>query len=290
MSKCPLVSIGLPTYNRPEGLTRTVQYLLTQDYKNIEVIISDNNSSDKRVRETLEKFSSSDNRIEFIIQTENIEIEPNFNFVFSKAKGKYFMWMADDDIFDHNYITKCVAFLEDNNDYYLCSGLTTYFDSIPKSFTEKPIILNNTNGLVRMFNYYLRVQKNGIFYGLYRNNMNFHNPIEHYVGSDWNHIGRIAILGKIHTLTNVKILRSDKGGSSSRQKIISRWAFAGWKKYFLEINIAYLVSRNFFNQITIRNKYNALGRKIIQLIIFNILIFKFLYNSFIKRYNLLFHK
>ncbi len=94
----PFLTIGIPTYNRPEGLEKVIQYLIKQDYQHLEIIISDNCSPNPRVKEILEHYAALDHRIRYFIQAKNIEAEPNFNFVFHQAKGDYFMWMADDDI------------------------------------------------------------------------------------------------------------------------------------------------------------------------------------------------
>lgn len=128
MNSLPLVSIGVPTFNRPKQLHKTIQYLIKQDYKNIEIIVSDNCSTDIAVNEILEKYKNEDNRITYYIQKSNIEIEPNFNFVYHKAKGKYFMWVSDDDEFDDNYIAECVTFLEQHQEYVLCSGISKYYN------------------------------------------------------------------------------------------------------------------------------------------------------------------
>lgn len=93
----PLVSIGVPTFNRPAGLERALISLLQQTYKNIEIIISDNNSSDERVLDVIKKYSSEDSRIQYYRQNTNRGALANFQFVLKKATGKYFMWASDDD-------------------------------------------------------------------------------------------------------------------------------------------------------------------------------------------------
>lgn len=279
----PLVSVGLPTYNRPEGLEKTIKYLISQDYQNLEIIISDNCSTNNNVKKVLEKYSSLDKRIVFFIQKENIEIEPNFNFVFHKAAGKYFMWLADDDEFESNYISKCVSFLETNLDYKLCSGIPTYYKNGNYIFKEKPIQLSSNIAVFRIFKYFAKVYKNGVFYGVYRNDMNFKSPIQKHIGGDWTHIARVALLGKINVLEDVKCIRSDDGGSSSRSKITSRWNFKGLQRVFLEPYISYSVAKYLFNEKIVKDKYPMLARTIIQIFIFTLLNLKFLLNSINKR-------
>lgn len=98
MNNLPLVSVGIPTYNRPEGLRKTLECITQQTYKNLEIIISDNNSSNLEVVKILEEFKTLDKRIICFQQTKNTGAAKNFHFVLKKAKGLYFMWASDDDI------------------------------------------------------------------------------------------------------------------------------------------------------------------------------------------------
>lgn len=104
----PLVTVAVPTYNRVQGLERTLSCMLNQTYRNLEIIISDNCSPDPAVRELLEKFSQEDKRIKYYVQEKNLSIIPNFQFLLDKANGRYFMWAADDDNWDDNFIEVCL--------------------------------------------------------------------------------------------------------------------------------------------------------------------------------------
>jgi glycosyltransferase involved in cell wall biosynthesis len=207
----PLVTIGVPTYNRPEGLEKTISFLLKQEYDNIEIKISDNCSTNIRIKEILEKYALQDKRVTYTIQKTNIQIEPNFNYVYTGATGKYFMWLADDDSFENNYIGSCVDFLEKNTDYLLCSGGCKYLKGGNVSYLEIDKSLESNSPLKRMFRYLYYVNKNGLFYGVYRNNIKFVKPIEKHIGADWCHLARIALLGKIKVLDHIVNVRSDEG-------------------------------------------------------------------------------
>jgi glycosyltransferase involved in cell wall biosynthesis len=93
----PLVSIGIPTYRRPAELRETLIQILSQTYKNLDVIISDNGTEGDEVTEVVQQFMNVDNRIRFFRQEKNIGPIKNFQFVLDQAIGKYFMWCADDD-------------------------------------------------------------------------------------------------------------------------------------------------------------------------------------------------
>lgn len=108
----PLVSVGIPTYNRPEGLRQTLECITSQTYRNIEIIISDNASPNSEVKRVAEEFTLKDKRIQYYQQDENKGAIFNFKFVLYKAHGEYFMWAADDDEWENFYIEKLVHLLE----------------------------------------------------------------------------------------------------------------------------------------------------------------------------------
>ena len=111
----PLVSVGIPTFNRPEGLRRTLQAISSQTYKNIEIIISDNYSDNLMVKDVIAEYKMRDSRINSFNQDSNIGIVNNFKFVLKKATGNYFMWAADDDEWDVDFIGELMSIIGDHS-------------------------------------------------------------------------------------------------------------------------------------------------------------------------------
>jgi len=107
----PLVSIGIPTYNRPEGLHRTLECITGQSYRNLEIIVSDNCSPGVDTENVVKEFQRDDPRIHYFRQDENRGPAANFAFVLEKATGDYFMWATDDDERDQDFIKSCVNLL-----------------------------------------------------------------------------------------------------------------------------------------------------------------------------------
>ena len=102
----PLVTIGIPTYNRANSyLRQALESAVKQTYPNIEIVVSDNCSTDDT--ETLVKYFE-DPRIRYFKQTENIGAYKNFNFCLHQAHGKYFLILSDDDLVDHDFIDVCM--------------------------------------------------------------------------------------------------------------------------------------------------------------------------------------
>lgn len=108
LQSSPLVSIGIPTYNRPKGIQETLSSITRQTYSNIEIIISDNCSPTSETEDVVREFMKKDSRIRYFRQEKNLGLFYNFKFVFDVSKGDYFTWAADDDTRDKKYIEKCL--------------------------------------------------------------------------------------------------------------------------------------------------------------------------------------
>lgn len=104
----PLVTVGLPVYNGQQRIGAALKSLTRQTYRNLEIIVSDNHSADH----TIERIRCiKDRRIRLFRRKANLGPGPNFNFVLSRARGRYFMWAAHDDIWEPEYITELVKLL-----------------------------------------------------------------------------------------------------------------------------------------------------------------------------------
>lgn len=123
----PKVSIGLPVYNAEKYLWLAFESLLAQDYGNIEVIVSDNGSTDATA-EVCFRYAAKDNRIQYYRNDTNVGAAKNFNRVFKLSSGKYFMWAAHDDVWDPSYISKGVAMLEAYPPAVLCCSTIKFID------------------------------------------------------------------------------------------------------------------------------------------------------------------
>ncbi|MEO8002984.1 MAG: glycosyltransferase family 2 protein [Arenimonas sp.] len=117
----PLVSVGIPTFNRPEGLSRALECIQKQTYKNIEIIVSDNCSPGEAVNALMHSLANNDRRIRYFRQKSNIGATANFEFVLHESTGKYFFWAADDDLCDATFIQQIVEAMEENPEVVLCA-------------------------------------------------------------------------------------------------------------------------------------------------------------------------
>ena len=116
-----LVSVGIPTRNRVALLERAVRSVLVQEGTELEIIVSDNASTDG-TRDLCEELSAADPRIRILRHPTDIGAEANFRAVLDDARGPLFMWLADDDWIDPGYIAECAAVLDQNPDHVVACG------------------------------------------------------------------------------------------------------------------------------------------------------------------------
>jgi glycosyltransferase involved in cell wall biosynthesis len=126
----PLVSVGMPVYNGEEWIAAAIESILNQTYRDFELVISDNNSSDA-TEEICRRYADSDSRIKYFRQPVNIGASPNYNFVFRAASAPYFKWASSNDICHETFLELCVAELESRPDLAVCHPRTRLFVDHP---------------------------------------------------------------------------------------------------------------------------------------------------------------
>src|SRR5437879_6275032 len=103
----PRVSIGLPVFNGEKYLAKALDSLLSQEYEDFELIISDNASADETGR-ICENYARRDSRIRYSRNTCNIGLAPNHNRVFNRSRGELFQWAAYDDEYSRQMLKRYV--------------------------------------------------------------------------------------------------------------------------------------------------------------------------------------
>lgn len=216
--KGPLISIGIPTYNRPEGLRLTLERIIGQTYENLEIIISDNCSPGRDTHGIVLEYMKIDTRIKYYRQDKNIGASANFQFVSDKATGEYFMWAADDDYFEHNdLVEKLLSACTDNilafPDFNFISG--------NNNVNYKALF--NIFGLCKTdYDYIIALCQYGYghpIYGLYNLNkfrengllFEFDNDLEYYNEGTFLH--KLFLKGKVKFVPEVCINYDYAGGS-----------------------------------------------------------------------------
>jgi glycosyltransferase involved in cell wall biosynthesis len=108
MNPDTLVSIGLPVRNAGNRITEVVRSVLAQDHQNVELVISDNASTDD-TEDVCRALAKEDPRIAYHRQAENIGLLNNFMAVIALASGTHFRWIGDDDRLEPAFVSRCLA-------------------------------------------------------------------------------------------------------------------------------------------------------------------------------------
>lgn len=127
----PLVSIGMPLFNAERHLAEALDSLLAQDYPNLELIISDNASTDA-TESICREYAARDKRISYHRTEANQGAVWNFNHVFELAQGELFMWAAHDDVRAPAFVSCCVAALDGHPEAVLCCTGVGFIDENSK--------------------------------------------------------------------------------------------------------------------------------------------------------------
>lgn len=128
IGKQPLVSILVPIYNQAGIFPATLRSIVNQTYKNIEILISDDCSTDG-ARHELQEFSERDDRIRLFLQDRNLGITGNYNFLASKISGQYVAIFSGDDLMSADKIASQVDLLEKNPNASFCHHSVDILDS-----------------------------------------------------------------------------------------------------------------------------------------------------------------
>jgi glycosyltransferase involved in cell wall biosynthesis len=100
------VTIGIPTHNRQNYLKRAVLSALAQTYRDIEIVVSNNASTDDTLRCMQE---IRDPRLVLLEQSTNIGMVGNFNACLNRATGELFLMLSDDDLLEPTAIERLSA-------------------------------------------------------------------------------------------------------------------------------------------------------------------------------------
>ena len=118
------VEILLTTYNSNlDFLKEQIDSILTQTYKNISLLISDDKSSNQEVIDLLKKYEEKDKRIKLYLQEKNLGYNKNFEFLLKCSGADYIMFCDHDDIWNSDKVEKSLKkILEEKVDLVYCNA------------------------------------------------------------------------------------------------------------------------------------------------------------------------
>ena len=110
----PLVSVIMPVYNAEEFLDKSVSSVINQTYKNLEILLIDDCSTDNSYN-ILKEYANKDNRIKLFHNEQNKHVSATRNVGIKNATGKYLYFIDSDDFIDNDYIEHLVKTAEKEN-------------------------------------------------------------------------------------------------------------------------------------------------------------------------------
>jgi glycosyltransferase involved in cell wall biosynthesis len=123
----PKLSIGIPVFNGQDFLPELLDSLLAQTFRDFEILICDNASSD-RTPQICREYEQRDSRIHYVRNRQNLGAVANFNRVFELSTAPLFKWAAHDDLYHETYLDACVTLLKENPDIILAHTGTAFID------------------------------------------------------------------------------------------------------------------------------------------------------------------
>ncbi len=108
-----MISICIPTYNGAKYLSETLQSIQSQNYQKIEVIMSDDSSSDDTLL-IVEAFKKQSDFPVYVFHHTPSGIGANWNNCLKHAKGKYIKFLFQDDVMENDCLEKMVKLIEEN--------------------------------------------------------------------------------------------------------------------------------------------------------------------------------
>jgi glycosyltransferase involved in cell wall biosynthesis len=239
----PTASLAIPVYNGEEFIAEAIRSILNQDYQDLELIITDNASTDGTER-ICREFAASDGRIRYIRNERNLGAGPNHNLGFELSSGKYFKWCACDDYLSPNFVGSCVSALENNQDAVIAQGTVQSVDHDGRPIPLIGSKLSNLEGLgpARRFQTVIATGQSMCYelLGVCRRDALKKTKLHGaYYGSDHPLLCEMALLGTFLHVPDIVFYNRDHAMRSMKQSQAERtvWQYANAKTYHSFVHI-----------------------------------------------------
>lgn len=115
----PHLSVGIPVYNGEQYIAEAIESILSQTFRDLELIISDNASTDA-TEQICRAYAARDSRVRYYRSDQNRGASWNHNRVVELARGEYFKWQCHDDYCEVTFLEKCLAVVHADPGVVLC--------------------------------------------------------------------------------------------------------------------------------------------------------------------------
>jgi glycosyltransferase involved in cell wall biosynthesis len=147
-SSTTLVSIALPVYNGGAGLARVIESVLAQSHSHLELVISDNASTDE-TQEVCQRFAAGDQRVVYHRQATNIGLLNNYVSAAERTNGAFVRWIGDDDSLEPEYVARTLDAFEEDERRVLVTTQMVYPDT-PVHTDYDPTSLASSDPIIRL--------------------------------------------------------------------------------------------------------------------------------------------
>jgi glycosyltransferase involved in cell wall biosynthesis len=213
----PKLSIGIPVFNGQAFLPELLESLLAQTFRDFEILICDNASSDRTPQICCE-YQRRDSRIHYVRNQRNLGAIANFNRVFELSTAPLFKWAAHDDLYHKTYLDVCVRLLEDNPDIILAHTGTAFIDEMSeilpfdhetgsfidpntgtRYWADVPSIGDAPAATSRFWQVLMRARWGTHMFGVVRRPiLQQTSLLPNFAGSDRAMLAELALLGRFH--------------------------------------------------------------------------------------------
>jgi len=162
------VSIGLVVHNGEPFLREALDSLLAQTFTDFELIISDNASEDA-TESICREYAAKDPRVSYSRNVTNIGSARNGEKVLAAARGEYYMFGSDDDVWAPSFIQQCLEGLQCDPATVLCFPTIEFIDELGGPLSTRPDVGGDWAGMgpLRRFHRALRISPS-VIYGVMR--------------------------------------------------------------------------------------------------------------------------
>ena len=197
-----LVSVGIPLTETFEGLSDTIDSLLSQTYDAFEVVLVDdfgNDDEDNPARTLAER----DDRIVYIKTPGHFGILPSHAEALARSKGAYFMWVGVGDTLEPEFLSACVDRLERKSDLSMVVGSSRGADSVD----DTPLNIAEGDPVRRVESFLESEIGLDLWYGMFRQPYVAAIPFRNAVGFEMALLCEVAFGGKIETVSEAFCVR-----------------------------------------------------------------------------------
>jgi len=217
----PAVSVTIPTFNRRASLERAVASALGQTHRDLEVVVSDNVSTDG-TEDLLREMASADSRLRAVRQPENRGMVANLDAALHLATGDHVMLLSDDDWLAPRCVEAALSALTESPGSAAALGRVAYMRGNKEVAAGQPVALTATEPARRVRDYFAAVggdHGNTWLYGLASRQLVQGLPrLRNVLGFDWLRVAEIALAGHIVMLDETLIYRELGGTSETTER------------------------------------------------------------------------